>query len=158
MALKGEIAVSVRDWMKEGLNLQEISWCVTYLRTLSIKQACAESGIKINEASEMLNKPEVIKYIINLSQQYKEASEREREEELTREKISKVLEDLILSATSPPEIRMRAIAQLNSMKEFDKRENIKSEAGVQDEQQPVLDADEAEALLAEMRKKKSSKK
>ena len=136
--------------MKEGLNLQEISWCETYLRTLSIKQACSESGIRIKEASIMLEKPIVKQYIMFRSDQHRQALQREKEEELTRDKISKVLENLILDPLTPVDARLRAISQLNSMKEFDKKENVKPEED-QEEVKPKLSGEEAEALLKKMR-------
>lgn len=136
--------------MKEGLNLQEISWCETYLRTLSIKQACTESGIRIKEASIMLDKPIVKQYIMVRSDQHRKALEREKEEELSRDKIAKVLENLILDPLTPVDARLRAISQLNSMKEFDKKENIKPE-DEQEEVKPKLSGEEAEALLKKMR-------
>jgi hypothetical protein len=151
-----EISTQVKEGMKEGLNLQEISWCETYLRTLSIKQACSESGLKLKDAQEMLNKEVVIKYIITRSDQYRNALEREKSEELTRDKISKVLETIILDPLASLDNRLRAIGQLNSIKEFDRKEGIKP-SDEEEEAKPKISAEEAEILLKKIREQQKTK-
>ena len=141
MSKKNEISTQVKLGMKEGLNLQEISWCETYLRTLSIKQACSESGLRINGAKEMLTKGVVTEYIINRSDQYRQALEKDKEGELTREKISNVLETIILDPLSTVDNRLRAIGQLNSIKEFDTKEGKKT-GEIENEVKPKISAEE----------------
>lgn len=158
MSNKTEISTQIKEGMKEGLNLQEISWCETYLRTLSIKQACTESGLKVNEANQMLLKESVVSYIMMRSDQYRQALKIEKEQELDRDKISKVLTNMILDPLTNPELKLRAISQLNGMKEFDKKENIESEDENQKVVEPKLNADEAEDLLKIIREKNRKKK
>lgn len=153
MAKKREISTEVKEAMKEGLNLQEISWCETYLRTLSIKQACTESGLRKEEASKMLQKESVNRYIMMRSNQHREASERERQEELSREKIAGVLESMILDPLGNSEVKLRAISQLNSMREFDAKNNIVPDDEKKTTVEPVLTAEEAELLLKAMKDK-----
>lgn len=151
MAKKNEISTQVKEGMKDGLNLQEISWCETYLRTLSIKKACSESGLRINEAQEMLRKESVINYIMMRSDQYRASLEREKEEELTRESLAKVLEGIILDPLANVEVKLRAIGQLNTMRQYDTDKNIVPEG--EETKELTMSAEEAEALLQAMRDK-----
>ena len=151
MAVKKEISTQVKEGLKEGLNLQEISWCETYLRTLSIKQSCTESGLRIREASEMLQKPVVIEYIMNRSDQYRKALEIEKQEKLTRDELAKVLQGIILNPLAKEEVKLQAITRLNAMMEFDKANNVVPE-DEQEEAVPLkMSAEEAEKMLAQMR-------
>ena len=151
MAVKKEISTQVKEGLKEGLNLQEISWCETYLRTLSIKQACTESGLRIREASEMLQKPAVIEYIMNRSDQYRQALEIEKQDKLTRDELAKVLQGIILSPIAKEEVKLQAITRLNAMMEFDKANNITPEDEQEEAAQIKISAEEAEKMLAQMR-------
>lgn len=154
MSRRGQISTQVKEAMKEGLDLQEISWCETYLKTLSIKQACSESGLRIDQAHEMLKKESVKTYIMQRSDQYRQALESDKKKELTRDNISNVLETIISDPLTPVEMRLRAITQLNSMKEFDKRNDIKDAEEGREEVEIEISAEEAEKLLAELRTKK----
>lgn len=152
MAVKNEISTQVKEGMKEGLNLQEISWCETYLRTLSIKQACTESGLRIREANEMLERPVVIQYIMNRSDQYRQALEIEKQEKLTRDQIKSVLQSIILNPLTKEENKLQAISKLNAMMEFDKTNKISpEEEGSEESANIKMSAEEAEKLLSQMR-------
>ena len=152
MAVKNEISTQVKEGMKEGLNLQEISWCETYLRTLSIKQACSESGLRIREASEMLERPVVVQYIMNRSDQYRQALEIEKQEKLTRDQIAKVLQGIIMNPLTKEEVKLQAIGKLNAMMEFDKTNKISPEdEGSEESANMKMSAEEAEKLLNQMR-------
>lgn len=150
---KNEISTQVKEGMKEGLNLQEISWCETYLRTLSISQACKESGLKLKEAQEITQKTSVIQYIMIRSDQYRKSLEKDREEELNREKIAKILSDMILNPMTKDEIRLSALSKLNEMRQFDKTNEIKGQGSDEESSKIKITAEEADKILEEIRSK-----
>lgn len=144
---KNEVASQIDEGISEGLDLQEISWCETYLRTASIRQACKEALLDLRNAKKMLEKPIVQQYIIAKSAVYRGVNN----STLTRADLKKILNSIASDATTPPELRINAVSKLNSMLEFDAdhKEEI-----IDDEVEEIkLTADEADAILRKIRNK-----
>lgn len=144
---KLEVAKQIDAGINEGLNLQEISWCETYLRTASIRQACKEALIDLSSAKKMLDKPIVQAYILSKATMYKGSEDNT----LTRSDLKKILNNIASDATTPPELRLNAISKLNFMLEFDSEHKDQI---IDDNQEEIkLTADEAEEMLRKMRNK-----
>ena len=148
MSLKNEVALQIDEGISGGLSLQEISWCETYLRTASIRQACKEALLDLSTAKKMLDKPIVQAYIMSKASMYKA----EGENNLTRSDLKKILNNIASDPTTPPDLRLNAVAKLNSMLEFDAehREQVIDE----DTEEIKITAQEAEEMLKMMRDKK----
>ena len=152
---KYDVAKQIDEGVNEGLDLQEISWCETYLRTASIRQACKEALLDVDSAKRMLNKPVVQSYIMNKSLAYKNL----KDESLSREDLKKILNNIAQDPTTNPELRLNAVSKLNAMLEFDashKDELLE----VEEEDDIKLTVEEAEHLLnkkEEMKKERKTK-
>lgn len=146
--MKNEVALQIDEGISGGLSLQEISWCETYLRTASIRQACKEALLDLSTAKKMLDKPIVQAYIMSKASMYKA----EGENNLTRSDLKKILNNIASDPTTPPDLRLNAVAKLNSMLEFDAehREQVIDE----DTEEIKITAQEAEEMLKMMRDKK----
>lgn len=144
---KNEIASQIDEGLKEGLDFQEISWCETFLRTASVRQACKEALLDLSRVRDMLEKPIVQQYIIAKSALYKNVDNNT----LTRADLKKILNSIASDATTPPELRINAVSKLNSMLEFDAEHK---EEIIDDETEEIkLTADEAEEMLRKIRSK-----
>ena len=144
---KNEVASQIDEGINEGLDLQEISWCETYLRTASIRQACKEALLDLRSAKKMLDKPIVQQYIIAKSAVYRGVND----STLTRADLKKILNNIASDATTPPELRINAVSKLNAMLEFDTEHK---EEIIDDEVEEIkLTADEADAILRKIRNK-----
>ena len=145
---KSEIAQQIDEGINEGLDLQEISWCETYLRTASIRQACKESLMDLSSAKDMLRKPAVQAYIISKSLAYKGINEGN----LNRADLRKILNNIAQDPTTPPELRISAVSKLNAMQEFDLEHKAEMETEETDEIK--ITSEEAEKMLKMMREGK----
>lgn len=148
---KNEVAKIIDDGLSEGMSFQEISWCETFLRTASVRQACKEALLDLRSSREMLQKPIVKRYIISKSQMYKNDDSL-----LTREDIKKVLNNIAQDPTTPPDLRVKTIIKLNDMMEFDtehKEELVSTDDGNLEEIK--ITSDEAEELLRKIREDKT---
>lgn len=144
---KGEVAIQVDEGMSEGLDLQEISWCETFLRTASIRQACKEALLDIHSAKDMLDKPIVQSYILQKTIMYKNANDNK----LTREDLKKILNSIAQDPTTSPELRISAVSKLNAMLEFD---SVNNESVINEESEEIkLTAEEADEILRKIRNK-----
>lgn len=144
---KGEVANQIDEGINEGLDLQEISWCETFLRTASIRQACKEALLSLSDAMDMLKKPIIQKYILAKSVMYKDMGSGE----LSRSDLKKILNNIAQDATTPPELRISAVSKLNAMLEFDAEH--KDEAITDEVEEIKVTAEEAEELLRKIRNK-----
>ena len=147
MSLKNEVASLIDEGISEGLNLQEVSWCETYLRTASIRQACKEALIDLTTAKKMTQKPIVQAYIMAKASMYK----KDGENALSRSDLKKMLNNLASDPTTPPDLRLNAISKLNSMLEFDAEH--KEEIIDEETEEIKLTAEEADEMLKRMREK-----
>ena len=144
---KNEVASQIDEGINEGLDLQEISWCETYLRTASVRQACKEALLDLRSAKKMLEKPIVQQYIIAKSAVYRGVND----STLTRDDLKKILNSIASDATTTPELRINAVSKLNAMLEFDAEH--KEEILEDDVEEIKLTADEADAILRKIRNK-----
>lgn len=145
--MKNEVALQIDEGISGGLSLQEISWCETYLRTASIRQACKEALLDLSTAKKMLDKPIVQAYIMSKASMYKA----EGENNLTRGDLKKILNNIASDPTTPPDLRLNAVAKLNSMLEFDTEHR---EQVIDDDVEEIkITAQEAEEMLKMMRDK-----
>lgn len=146
--MKNEVASMIDEGISEGLNLQEVSWCETYLRTASIRQACKEALLDVSSAKKMLEKPIVQAYIMQKTIMYKNANDNK----LNREDLKKILNNIAQDPTTSPDLRINAVSKLNSMMEFDA---MNKEMIIDDEVDEIkVTAEEAEQMLKMMRDKK----
>ncbi len=144
---KGEVSVQIDDGLSEGLDLQEISWCETFLRTASIRQACKEALLDVGSAKKMLEKPIVQAYIMQKTIMYKNANDAK----LNREDLKKILNNIAQDPTTSPDLRINAVSKLNSMMEFDA---MNKEVVIDEEVDEIkLTAEEADAILRKIRNK-----
>ena len=145
---KNYISQQIDEGLNEGLDLQEISWCETYLRTASIRQACKEALLDMHSAKDMLKKPVVQRYIMDKCMMYKNQDDGK----LSRDDLKKILNSIAQDPTTSPELRLNAVSKLNQMLEFDtehKQEMIEDNV-----EEIKITAEEAEAMLKMMRDKK----
>lgn len=146
--IKNEIAQQIDEGIHNGLNLQEISWCETFLRTASIRQACKEALIDLDTAGQMTSKPEVQRYILSKTLAYKNESAK-----LDRTDLKKILNVIAQDPTTNPDLRIRAVSKLDEMLSWDlehKGELLENSEEVEDIK---LTAEEADEMLRQMRNK-----
>lgn len=145
---KNEVATQIDSGINEGLDLQEISWCETYLRTASVRQACKESLLDLRNAKKMLEKPLVQAYITAKASNYRGVTDNS----LTREDLKKILNNIASDATTSPELRINAVSKLSAMLEFDATHK---ESVIEEEAEDIkLTAEEADEMLKRIRKEK----
>ena len=153
---KYDVANIIDEGVNGGLDLQEVSWCETFLKTASIRQACKESLLDVSSAKRMLSKPTVQAYIMAKAEAYKGIDDNGN---LSRDDLKKILNTIAKDPTTEPELRLRAVTNLNSMLEFDtahKDDLLNAE----EEEEIKLTAEEAEYLLGkmdEMKKERNAK-
>ena len=147
---RNDVATQIEDGINEGLDLQEISWCETFLKTASIRQACKESLLDVSHAKEMLNRPIVGQYLITKAEAYKNANK----DSLSREDLKRILNNIAQDPTTNPELRLNAISKLNSMLEFD-TEHMNEFVDEAETEDIKLTAEEADAMLKQIRNNKS---
>ncbi len=145
---KSEVARQIDDGINEGLDLQEISWCETFLRTASIRQACKEALMDYTTAKDMMSKPSVQVYLMAKAEAYKGVNDNT----LTRNDLKKILNTIAQDPTTSPDLRINAVSKLTSMLEFDieHKEAVESE----ESEEIKITSEEAEKLLKMMREKK----
>jgi tRNA C32,U32 (ribose-2'-O)-methylase TrmJ len=151
--MKNVISV-INDGIDGGLSFQEISWCETYLKTASVKQACTESAMSLSEANKMLCKEVVKNYLYNKAQKYKVDLETQT---TTREDLKNILKRIASDPTTKTIERIQAISKLNDMFQFEtiNRDiiNNNEEDTIDTLENIKISSDEAEKLLKEMRSK-----
>ena len=147
--MANEIAEQIKEGMTEGLSLQEISWCETFLRTASIRQACKEALMDLHSAMDMLDKPLIKQYILEKSLTYKN----KEDGGLDRGDLKKILNAIAQDPTTSPTLRLEAVSKLNSMLEFDLN-NKESIIDAEEPEEIKLTAEEADEMLRKIRKEK----
>lgn len=153
-----EAVVIINEGIDEGLSFQEISWCETYLKTASVRQACTESAMTLGEAKRMLEKPNVKVYLYNKAQSYRADLENQS---TSREDLKEVLKRIASDPTTKVAERIQAISKLNDMFQFETvNRNIINEASedIEDVENISISSDEAEELLKAMRGKNGNNK
>lgn len=153
-----EAVVIINEGIDEGLSFQEISWCETYLKTASVRQACTESAMTLGEAKRMLEKPNVKVYLYNKAQSYRTDLENQS---TSREDLKEVLKRIASDPTTKVAERIQAISKLNDMFQFETvNRNIINESSedIEDVENISISSDEAEELLKAMRGKNGNNK
>ena len=153
-----EAVVIINEGIDEGLSFQEISWCETYLKTASVRQACTESAMTLGEAKRMLEKPNVKVYLYNKAQSYRADLENQS---TSREDLKEVLKRIASDPTTKVAERIQAISKLNDMFQFETvNRNIINESSedIEDVENISISSDEAEELLKAMRGKNGNNK
>lgn len=149
-----EVVTIINEGIDEGLSFQEISWCETYLKTASVRQACSESAMTLGEAKRMLEKQNVRNYLFNKAQSYKVDLENQN---TTREDLKDILKRIASDPTTKASERIQAISKLNDMFQFEtiNRDVINaSETEPEENTENIsISSDEAEELLKVMRGK-----
>lgn len=151
--MKNVISV-INDGIDGGLSFQEISWCETYLKTASVRQACSEAAMSLSEAKKMLCREVVKNYLYNKAQEYKIDLETQT---TTREDLKNILKKIAADPTTKTAERIQAISKLNDMFQFEtiNRDiiNNNEEDTIDTLENIKISSDEAEKLLKEMRSK-----
>ena len=149
----------INEGIDSGLSFQEISWCETYLKSASVRQACSESAMTLGEAKRMLEKEVVRNYLYIKAQEYRVELETQT---TSREDLKNILKKIASDPTTKPSEKIQAISKLNDMFQF---ETINRDIINNNEEDTIdtldnikISSDEAEKLLKEMRKKEKCKK